>query len=79
MNDFFINILSKYQCGFRKGIRTQHCLLLIIEKLLKIRYNKEVFASLFTDPSKTLNEYGFEMNSLIFSLSYFTNRKQNQG
>ena len=28
----FEKILSLFQCGFRKGFVTQHCLLLIIEK-----------------------------------------------
>ena len=36
MNDFFIKN-SKYQCGFRKGFETQHCLLLMIKKFWKIR------------------------------------------
>ena len=35
MNNFFINKLSKYQCGFRKEFGTQHCLLVMIEKLWK--------------------------------------------
>ena len=29
MHIYFENILSKFQCGFRKGFSTQHCLLLI--------------------------------------------------
>ena len=29
--EFFDDILSKFQCGFRKGYKTQHCLLLMIE------------------------------------------------
>ena len=29
--DFFDYILSKFQCGFRKGYGTQHCLLLMLE------------------------------------------------
>ena len=87
-NSFFINRLSKYQCGFRKGFGTQHCLLVMIEKLPKIQDNKGVFAAVFTDPSKaldcishelliaTLNAYGFDIKSLNFILAYFTNRKQ---
>ena len=27
--EFFDNILSKFQCGFRNGYETQHCLLLM--------------------------------------------------
>ena len=29
--DFFHNIPSKFQCGFRKGYGTQHCLLLMLK------------------------------------------------
>ena len=29
---YFHQIFSKYQCGFRKGYNTQHCLLMMIEK-----------------------------------------------
>ena len=88
INNFFINKLSKYQCGFRKGFGTQHCLLVMIEKLPKIQDNKGVFAAVFTDPSKafdcishelliaTLNAYGSDIKSLNFILAYFTNRKQ---
>ena len=32
MDIYFENILSKFQCDFRKGFSTQHCLLLMIEK-----------------------------------------------
>ena len=32
LSNFFKNILSKFQCGFRKGYSTQHCLLIILEK-----------------------------------------------
>ena len=52
MNDLFIIMLSKHQCGLRKEFETQHCLLLIIEKLWKIRYNKCTFAAVFSDLSK---------------------------
>ena len=36
MSEFFGNIFSKYQCGFRKGYSTQHCLLVMIEKWKKV-------------------------------------------
>ena len=32
---YFDKLLSKYQCGFRKGFSTQHCLLAVIKKLGK--------------------------------------------
>ena len=57
INDFFINKLSKYQCGFRKGFETQHGLLVMIEKLWKILDNKGVFAAVFTDLSKAFDLY----------------------
>ena len=47
MNNFFINKLSKYQCSFRKVFGTQPCLLVMIEKLRKIRDNKGMFAAVF--------------------------------
>ena len=30
--EYFENVLSKYQCGFRKGHSEQHCLNALIEK-----------------------------------------------
>ena len=35
LKDRFDNLLPKYQCEFRKGFSTQHCLLAMIEKLRK--------------------------------------------
>ena len=32
ISSFFKDILSKYQCGFRKEHSAQHCLLALIEK-----------------------------------------------
>ena len=36
LRDYFDKTLSKYQCGFRKGFSTQHCLLAMIEKVLTV-------------------------------------------
>ena len=33
MQQFFDNILSKYQCGFLKVYNVQHCLITMIERL----------------------------------------------
>ena len=33
---YFDNILSKYQCGFRKGFNAQHCLANMIKKEKKV-------------------------------------------
>ena len=46
LNEYFAKFLSKFQCGFRKGFGTQHCL---IEKLRKIRDEKGVFAAVLTN------------------------------
>ena len=40
INEHFEKILSKYQCGFRKGFSTQHCLLLMLERF-KITLEKK--------------------------------------
>ena len=32
ISNFFEDVFSKYQCGFRKGYSAQHCLLAMIEK-----------------------------------------------
>ena len=40
INDFFINKLCEDKCSFREWFVTQHCLLLMIEKLWKIPGNK---------------------------------------
>ena len=46
LTTFFNNTLSKYQCRFRKGHGTQHCLLLMLEKWKKALDNKESFGLL---------------------------------
>ena len=35
LSNYFQNILSKFQCGFRKGYSPQHCLLLMIDNKWK--------------------------------------------
>ena len=55
LTTFFDNILSKYQCGFRKGHGTQHCLLLMLEKWKKALDNKEAFGALLIDLSKAFD------------------------
>ena len=85
---FFGNILSKYQCGFRKGYNAQHCLIVLIEKWKKSVDNGGAFGALLTDLSKAfdclshelliakLEAYGFEKKSLVLINDYLTNRKQ---
>ena len=37
LNEYLANFLSKFQCGFRQGFIAQHCLLVKIEKLRKMK------------------------------------------
>ena len=88
IESFFGNILSKYQCGFRKGYNAQHCLIVLIEKWKKSVDNGGAFGALLTDLSKAfdclshelliakLEAYGFEKKSLVLINDYLTNRKQ---
>ena len=55
MDEYFKNILSKFQCGFRKGYSAQQCLLLMVERLRRSRDNKGVFAAVLTDLSKAFD------------------------
>ena len=78
INDYFESLLSKFQCGFRQEFGAQHCLLVMVEKLKKIRDNKGVFAAVLTDLSKgfdciphgllivKLNAFGFDKKSLSY-------------
>ena len=85
---FFESILSKYQCGFRRGYNAQHCLMTLIEKWKKSVDNGGAFGALFIDLSKAfdclshelliakLDAYGFDKNALELVNSYLSNRKQ---
>ena len=53
-------ILSKFQCGFRKGFSTQHCLLLMSEKRKHAK----------------LNAYGLSLSALKLVHNYLQKRKQ---
>ena len=73
---FFDSVLSKYQCGFRRGYNAQHCLVSLIEKWKKSVDNGGAFGALLTDLSKAfdclphelliarLDAYGFDKSSL---------------
>ena len=85
---YFEEILSKCQCGFRKGFNTQHCLPLMLEKWKRAVDNNKVFGVLLTDLSKAfdfishdlliakLNAYGLSLSALKPVDSYLQNRKQ---
>ena len=83
----FEETLSKFQCGFRKGFSTQHCLLLMFEKWKRAVDNNKVFGALLTDLSKAfdcishdlliakLNAYGLSLSALKLVHNYLQNRK----
>ena len=80
---FFDSLLSKYQCGFRRGYNAQHCLVSLIEKWKKSVVNGGAFGALLTDlclPHELLiaklDTYGFDKSSLKLIHSYLSNRKQ---
>ena len=74
--EYFDKIFSKYLCGFRKGNSTQHCLLLMLEKLKKALDVGQCTGLLLTDLTKAfdcisrdllfakINAYGFSYTSL---------------
>ena len=52
ISTFFEDILSKYQCGFRKEHSAQHCLLALIEKWKQSVDHGKAFGASLTDLSK---------------------------
>ena len=85
---FIDPLLPKYQCGFRKGLSAQHCLLAMLEKWKNTVDKGKVFRALLTDLSKPfdclpheliiakLNAYGFNLPALKLMHSYLSHRKQ---
>ena len=85
---YFNHILSKWQCGFRKGFSTQHCLLVMTEKLRKCLDKGGISGAILTDLSKAfdcilhdlliakLAAYGFDYQSLRIMESFLSNRQQ---
>ena len=53
--EYFEHILSKYQCGFRKGCRAQHCLQVMVEKWKKLIDKKGICGALMSDSSEVFN------------------------
>ena len=87
MSQFFENIFSKYQCGFRKCFSTQQCLLAMLEKWKRCVDDIKMFGALLTDLSKgfdcldhelfiaKLKAYGFSLTALKLVHNYLSNRK----
>ena len=88
ISPYFDSVLTKFQCGFRKGFNAQHCLLTMVEKWRKTPDEGGETGAVLTDLSKAfdcvdhnlliakLNAYGFEKRSLEFINSYLTKRKK---
>ena len=88
ISNYFENIFSKFQCGFRQGLSAQYCLISMIEKWKKSVDKGKTFAALLTDLSKAfdclphdliiakLNAYGFSLSAARLMQSYLCNRKQ---
>ena len=55
MAQFFEGIISKYQCGFRKGHSAQHALISLLEKWCNNVDQGHMFGALLTDLSKAFN------------------------
>ena len=55
MYKYFGHILSKYQCGFRQGYNTQHCLLMMVEKWKEALDKGGLGEALLTDLSKAFD------------------------
>ena len=88
MYAYLNKILSKWQCGFRQGYSTQHCLLIMTEKWRQCLDKGGISGALLTDLSKAfdcllhdlliakLAAYGFGYDSLVFIQSYRSERQQ---
>ena len=88
INDYMKDKLSKYLCGFRKGMSAQNCLLFMIEKWRKCLDRHGKAGVILTDLSKAfdclvhdlliakLRAYGFDYLSLKLIYSYLSDRLQ---
>ena len=88
ISEYFETVLSKFQCGFRKGYSTQDCLLAMVENCKKALDQGNEYGALLTDLSKAfdclphdlivakLHAYGFSIELLKLINSYLTERKK---
>ena len=88
INKYMEDKLSIYQCGFRKGMSSQNCLLFMIEKWRACLDKNGKAGVLLTDLSKAfdclvhdlliakLDAYGFDYLSLKLIYSYLSDRLQ---
>ena len=88
IQNYFDQVLSKFQCGFRKGFNAQHCLIALIEKWKKSVDSGGAFGALLTDLSKAfdslshelliakLEAYGYDEKAVTVIYNYLSNHKQ---
>ena len=88
VNTYMDPKLSIYQCGFRKNMSAQNCILLLLEKWKTCLDNKGKTGVLLMDLSKAfdcldhelliakLDAYGFGDNALKLMYSYINSRQQ---
>ena len=88
INTSIIYILSKWQCGFRKGFSIQHCLLVMKEKWRKCLDKGVISGAILTDLSKAfdcilhdllvgkLAAYCFDYRSLRIMENFLSNKQQ---
>ena len=88
MYTYIENILSNYQCGFRKNYSSQHCLLVMVERWKRCIDKKGSAGVLLTDLSKAfdclnhdlliakLHAYDFDYKSLKLIQDYLSYRFQ---
>ena len=88
LSNFMDQFSSKYQCSFRKGYSTQHCLLAMLKKWKSAVDKGKSSGALLTDLSKAfdclshelllakLHGYGLSIAALRLTHRYLTNRWQ---
>ena len=88
LSELFESMLSKCQCGFRKGYGAQHCLLMMLETWKEAADNNKAFGALLTDLSKAFDCLSHDLliaklhaSALDLALlkklqDYLTNKKQ---
>ena len=88
ISEFFENIFTKNQCGYRKIHSTQQCLLAMLEKWKRSRDSGKASGALLADLSKDfdcldhelliakLNAYGFGLPALRLTNNYLSHRQQ---
>ena len=86
MYAYLNKILSKWQCAFRQGYSTHHCLLIMTEKWCQCLDKRGISGALLTDLSKAFDSllhdllitklaaYSFDYDSLVFIQSYLSER-----